>query len=297
MPLPESPPKPSASSSPASSPRDPAFTQFFTLVACFVGCATVFLTLPRAVLPQTLPVLMLDAQAVRDARDRDARVAEAALSSADAEALKKLHNLHLAIGRDEVRLPAHYDASLHRALWTQAERLSPEVRDRARIDSTDGALACLEAGVEPPEQNQETQCTSGLLGGFAEQLVRYGLRGEAGTRRAPEMSVRAAYKIRWNMLHQRPRLEGLARVEEQAFFGFVALHAQKIPLVERAQAAGSFYEAGGDRGAEAYAVFLFQGGAAEEARALLEHALEQRFELRLRNFSRGIALSLREADF
>ncbi len=268
--------------------RDTAFTQFFTLVVTFVGCAIVLLTVPRPAAPNTLPALSLDPRLLREAQALD--LAQAAREPTDPQAIAELGALYLDDGRDDTRGIATQNASRRRELSHRAERLSAEDRDTTRVRTTQRALACLQTASCARDERE------GLLGSFPVQTVRYGLRAESGRALAPQASVRAAYKMRWNMVHGRPQDEGLHRVEQQAFFGFLALHARSLPLPERANAAQAFYRLGGQRSAETYAVFLFQGGREAEGLDLMERAFEQRGELRLRNMTLAMALTLQAED-
>ncbi len=264
--------------------RDTAFTKFFTVVATFVGCAVVLLAVPRPALPNSLPALSLDAQLVREAEALDA--AQAARAPENVQVSTELEALYLEDGLDDVRGVASQNASRRRLMQQRAAQLSADDRDSLRAKTTTRALHCLATSrCAAPEHD-------GLLGAFPALTLRYGLRDIEGQLLAPALSLRAAYKVRWNMVHARPNDEGLSRAERQAFFGFLALHARSLPLPERASAAQAFYNVGGQRSGEAYAVFLFQGGRPEEALTVMQRALSQRDELRLRNMTLGMQLAL-----
>jgi hypothetical protein len=268
--------------------RDPTFTGFFTLVATAMSCAVLALAIPRAIVPNTLPALTLNPVEVGRALERDRGLAEQALAGPRVEEVRQLY---LDQGVADVEAPQTYDAERMRKLSFFSETLSPKERDTLRAQATERAMASLFEQADAPQGKERT----GLLGHFATQLIENGLRRQDGLWLAPELSVRAAYKIRWNLVHSRPTNEGLLPIERQAFEGFVALHGRAQSPRERAGAAHSFYEAGGKRAAEANAVWLYQGGLTELGLALLARAQEQRDELRTRNMRLGMLLALQDA--
>lgn len=269
---PEHTPSGSRAQGPAST-RDRAFTGFFSLVVTAMGCAVAALAVPRAIEPRNLPALVLDPRLSEEALDADHELAGKPTSFPHAEELK---DLYLAHGASELDATARYDADRLRRLAFFGGELKDGERNLLRAQATERAMAYLLEGSEGPEP-------AGLLGSFSASLKINGLLSEEGRMRAPLMSVRAAYKARWNLIHGRPQEEGLRPIELQALEGFKALHASRLPTQERADAARKFYEAGGKRGAEIYGVFLFQGGATEDGADLLERAYVQRGELRTRN--------------
>ncbi|MFT3926220.1 MAG: hypothetical protein QM778_26985 [Myxococcales bacterium] len=254
-------------------PRDRAFTGFFTLVACAVACAITALAIPRAIEPNVLPPLVLDDKLVEAVLEADRALAQRTPQFQRADELEQLYVAH---GLSELDPNARYDAGRQRRLSIYADGLSPTDRNLLRVRATERAMAALRTGGGGPEG-------AGQLGVFPRSLVEHRLVTAEGLFRAPWLSIRAAYKARWNLIHARAPHEGLAAVELQAFEGFKALHAELFPPQERALSAQRFHEAGGKRSAEAYGVFLYQGGALNDGTALLETAYAQRGELRLRN--------------
>ncbi len=265
--------------------RDRAFTGFFTLLATAVSCAVIALSLPRAIEPNTLPALTLEPAAVREALARDR-----AVSARDVEHrhAPELRALYLAQGLADVQ--ETFDADRKRRLHLFSDALTAEQRDTLRVQATERALSALFERADAPRGAERT----GLLGHFPTQLAESGLRAKEGTWIAPELTVRAAYKVRWNLVHGRPRDEGLSRVERQAFHGFLALHGRGLPPTARSESAQEFYDAGGRRSAEAYAVWLFQGGLPEQGLTFLERAMAQREELRTRNMRIAMLLALHQ---
>ena len=104
---------------------------------------------------------------------------------------------------------------------------------------------------------------------------------------APETTVRALYKARWNAIHRRPLVEGLTPIEEQAYWGWLALHASSADPSLRREALERFAEAGGSGTREAAALFQLLDGRPEQAAAALQELYASRGELRLRNLAIG----------
>jgi hypothetical protein len=96
------------------------------------------------------------------------------------------------------------------------------------------------------------------------------------------------YKVRWNMVHHLPQQAGLEPIEQQAFHGWIALHAGTVPSPRRAEAARAFYRAGGRRSAQALATWLYHGGDARAAFELMGRAHAQDRALFTRNYELGI---------
>jgi hypothetical protein len=104
---------------------------------------------------------------------------------------------------------------------------------------------------------------------------------------APELSVRALYKARWNSIHRRDLVEGMSRIELQAYWGWLALHGWGRPLEERENALVAFRNAGGFGAQEAAALMDLLEGHPERASKSLEDLCAATGELRLRNLALG----------
>jgi hypothetical protein len=274
--------------------RDRRFTLFFTLIAIAISGAILVLSVPRPVEPAQLPPLLLEEHAAQAAIAADRALATRPFSDAR---LEELESLYLAQGAAE--LPGAASgmsvAARRRRLKLYAEELlarkGPDGLAILRARSTEQAMGLL---LESSRALSDEQAA--LLGSFPGLMERYGLFDAAGTLRAHVLCVRAAYKARWNLIHQRPVTEGLSRVELHAYHGWMALHGGSIPLATRANAAAEFHRAGGAHGREAHAIFLFQGGALRQAEELFEQLLTQRDELRLRNMLLYTRLAARVSD-
>ncbi len=258
-----------------------AFRAAFALLATAVACSVVVLVAPRPVFPERLPALRLSAARVEAQLAQDRALAARAPRGPDVDRL-------LALYREEGKAELVPSSDLTRANELRAEvkraagalfaRLGPE-RTRALIAVTvEAALAALRRG----DQDDDAR---GLLGNFRSFLVRYGYLDVQGTLVAPEIALRAFYKARFNLICERPLAEDLAPIEIQAYQGWNALHASGLAAERRAAAARAFHEAGGAYSAEALAIWAYQGGSREEARALLRSEYERSGALRLRNMA------------
>ena len=116
-------------------------------------------------------------------------------------------------------------------------------------------------------------------------LQRYGLERD-GRLRAPRLAIRAAYKGRWNMLHDQPLEAGLSRVEKQAFEGWIVLVGdQAIPSGRRKRALEAYEAAGGRDAAEARGVLHFQRREYAQASEHFSALYDSTGVLRFRNYA------------
>ena len=284
---------------PAEKQREAAFRTTFLLLVVGLVCSIVVLVAPRPVQPSQLPALRLPGQALSAQRSLDRQQAirgEVLARDPDVAQLLKLYVqeglAELEIQHDLAKLAEQRSAltSLSRRLFL---RLG-ERDTRALIShTTDRALAGLfQAGVEARprvRERREDNETRGLLGSFPSLLARHGYVDREGRLLAPMLSIRALYKERFNKICERPLERDLSPIELMAYEGWNALHAGRVPAERRAQAAQEFFRVGGKHGAEAAAIWLFQGGAHAEALRLLRSESERTGELRLRNMALYIA--------
>ena len=110
---------------------------------------------------------------------------------------------------------------------------------------------------------------------------------------APHFVVRTIYKARYNLLAGLDRAHGFSPIEQQAYFGWLAFHAQSQPLSRRLQALDPYEQAGGQHAGEARAVLLFIGRRYGPAAAELQHAYERQPGARVRNYLMGARTAVR----
>jgi len=254
----------------------------WVVAASFVGA---LLAVPQPVDPWEMPSLVLDRSAVAEAIRVDRALAREAPDSAEAESLRSLFLDH---GRSEADPPyplTEYDrrqAALHRATQALVAKHGPVAFEAMRAQAAEELMRVLGDAAGEPEDDYER----GVLGGFPQILKEYGLI-HRGVLVAPEMSVRALYKARWNSIHRRNFVEGMSAIELQAYWGWLALHGWGKPLSDREEALVAFRDAGGFGAQEAAALMDLLAGRPDRASKSLERLHAASGELRLRNLALG----------
>jgi hypothetical protein len=254
----------------------------YALFALTIGCALVLLVVPRAIAPSELPTLTLPAAAVDRVMREDARRATAAPSSAPA---RELVQRFLEFGASEVA--AIEDARLgiqrRRVLHHLYDRVVAADGAAAALDLREQALARFEAALDlrlPKAQ------VNGVMGVFANVLSEHRATRN-GDEVAPHFVLRTLYKARWNRMMDLAADFGFAPVERVAYFGWLGIHADNLPLSARRQALLKYAAAGGPHAAEAQGVLAFLDHDYVQSIAALEHAYAEAPSLRLRNYLRG----------
>lgn len=243
------------------------------------------LAIPQPVDPWEMPSLVLDRDASSDAINLDQALANDVPDSAEARTLRSLFLDH---GRAEANPPypvREYDdrqAAIYHATRALIAKHGPLGFDATRAYAVQELVRVLDGGMHPPEDEYE----AGVLGGFPEILRRYGLIYR-GVLVAPELSVRALYKARWNSIHRRDFVEGMLPIELQAYWGWLALHGWGKPLSEREDALVAFGNAGGFGAQEAAALMDLLAGRPDRASKSLKRLYAVSGELRLRNLALG----------
>lgn len=246
------------------------------LVATAASCAAVLLALPRPTDPLPAPPLLLDSGAVAAAIAADE---EAATTAPDDEAARALERLFLEVGRsasggtDAPSAPRAQD--IRAALGAFAEAHGEEELAGLRARALSSLTLALRGELETDE-------ASGRLGVFPQMLANYGLSAD-GDITAPSFVVRSLYKARWNGIFGRELTDGMAPIEREAYYGWLALRAETIPPERRLAALEAWARASGRDATEAQAVLHFATG--DRARAAIEFqaAYEATGNLRLRN--------------
>ncbi|MBT8452474.1 MAG: hypothetical protein KJO40_10950 [Deltaproteobacteria bacterium] len=258
------------------------------LVAWLVaaGVAGGVLALPQPVDPWEMPSLVLDRAAVSDAIALDETLAEEAPDSEEAQALRSIFLDH---GSSEANPPyprREYDrrqAAIHHATNALIERHGEPAFEAMRARAVEEFMEVLDDGrLEAQSDSEEA-----ILGGVQEVFEQYGaVRGNVIV--APPLTLRVFYKARWNSIHRRPFVEGFSRIEKQAYWGWLALHAWGKPLGKREEALLAFRDSGGFGTPEAAALFDVLEGNPERGSNSLRRLYEASGQLRLRNFSLGV---------
>ncbi len=243
------------------------------------------LAIPQPVDPWEMPSLVLNRKAVAEQMRRNEALA-ATLS--DGEEVDRLRALFIGHGLAEVNPPyakVDYDtrqANIYRAIKALAEAQGPEAFGAMRARAIDDFMHLFGDG----RGKLDTEDDIGAVGGFREILGRYGAIYQE-VLIAPEMTVRALYKARWNLIHRMQATNGFSEIELQAYWGWLALHGWGVPLGERRDALVAYRDAGGANAKEASALFDLLEQRPEKAAKLLEALYVESRELRLRNLALG----------
>jgi hypothetical protein len=255
---------------------------------CWVAAAALAgatLAIPQAVDPWEMPSLVLDRQATSDAIRFDQSLAADAPQSPEAQTVR---SLFLAHGRAETNRPyplREHDrrqAAIHHAIQALLAKRGPSALAAMRARAVEDFVHVF-YDLTPEERSAEDLA---ILGGFTEIVARYGLvRGHVVI--APELTVRALYKARWNAIHRLPFTDGFSEIELQAYWGWLALHGWGQPLPKREEALLAFGDAGGAHVEEAAALFDLLGGRPDRAASSLQTLYSETGQLRLRNMSLG----------
>jgi hypothetical protein len=252
------------------------------LGAAFVGA---MLATPQAVAPWELPSLVLDREAASDAISFDRALALEVAESAEAETLRSLFLDH---GRAETNPPyevQEYDrrqAAIHAANIALIEAHGRTAFEALRAKDVEEFAEVFYETHGVPRDDEET----GLLGGFPTIATRYRVMVD-GRIVAPELTVRALYKARWNSVHRQPLTDGFSEIERQAYWGWLALHGWGSAIPMRLDALVEFRKAGGFGVEEAAALFAVLEGRPERGARSLDALYRDSGELRLRNLSLG----------
>lgn len=231
---------------------------------------------PMEAPPLELPALTLPPAAITAVREADAALTEPTGARADTrrtiygEANVAEHDATDYPGQAQIRA-----GRLGMALTALVEEHGEDAVAACRVADTERAMRALRGDVEEGSAVE-------ALGGFVRMMERYDMARD-GRQTAPAFVVRTALKARWNAVHGRALTEGLAPIELQAYWGWLALHATSAPPDRRLEALERYEAAGGPNAAEARGVLLFEAGDMAGAREAFEAAHAATGSFRLRN--------------
>ncbi len=252
------------------------------------------LAIPQPVDPWEMPSLALDRKAVAEEVRRNEALAA---SLPDSEEVDRLRALFVGHGLAEITPPylkVDYDsrqADIYRAIKGLTEKHGLEAFSAMRARAVDDFILVFEDGASTLEAEEDI----GAVGGFREILEKYGVIYRE-VLIAPEITVRALYKARWNLIHRVPATSGFSRIELQAYWGWLALQGWGVPLDQRMNALVAYHDAGGANAQEAAALFDLLEQQPEKAAKLLEALYFEGHELRLRNLALGAFHAARAAQ-
>ncbi|MDD9940941.1 MAG: hypothetical protein OXU20_07895 [Myxococcales bacterium] len=252
------------------------------LVVLAPACALVWFAWPRTLAPLQPPSLTLAAAPVLAALQADH---EAAARVPESKLIEALDENFLAQGRA--------DSGLQEPLVRHRERHKGRQQLLTRVVKEHGQEAVLALRARAVERfeallagRSDLAEAPGILGVFPNYLATQGVTRQ-GLDVTPRFVVRTLYKVRWNRLHGLERAHRFSQIEAQAYFGWLALHAFKLPVPQRLWALDAYERAGGQRAAEARGVLRFRNGEYAGAVEALEQAQAHDSSLRLRNYLRG----------
>jgi len=274
-----------------------AFTGAFALLVTALACSIVVLLAPRPVQPSQLPSLRLPRAAVEAELARDHELAKSARAFVDDPEVQHVLSMYREEGLAE--LASEVDMASLAAKRQELSSGGDRLFTRLGVERTQALVAwTTERALEAWASGADSSEARGLLGGFPSLLARYGythapsvagggarVETPRGFGEAPLLSVRTLYKARFNLIFERALDHDLRPLELMAYEGFNALHASGMPAERRARAAQAFFRVGGHDGAEAAAIWMYQGGARGPALALLRSEYARTGALRLRNMA------------
>lgn len=256
---------------------------FWVLATSLAGAT---LVAPQPVRPWELPSLRLDRKLADENAERDRRLSRAVPEGEGVETLRRLfleHGLAESEGTNTAADDDLRQVRIFRTLESVVKEHGPESVVALRAKATEDFIE----GFSSDPANPVGEETIGRRGAFVEMLERYGAMQD-GVVIAPETTVRALYKARWNAIHRRPLVEGLTPIERQAYWGWLALHATSAKIELRREALRQFAEAGGSGAQEAAALFHLLDGESELAVNALGDLYDAQGEIRLRNLALGV---------
>lgn len=254
------------------------FVAVIALILTAVACASVLFAVPRPA-PLELPVLYLERASV------DVQLAEdRALGAAPHSALtRELYRVLLEVGRWEFEqhVGSRNPPEVHAALRSRAEReIGAKGLKAVRAYATQRFMRALSDGLADADEER------GVVGAMFDFLLEHGYVTRDGALLAPELSVRASYKVRWNMIFEMEPTAGLSSIEQRAYHGFRALEAQAVPDLTRHEAFVALLQQGRDpRIEQAAAIWQARVG---QRRALVPYLEDPHATLRLRNMALGV---------
>lgn len=230
---------------------------------------------PVPAAPREMPPLVLDPRAVEAQLEADRRVAARAPDDEARLALYRESNVAEHEGSEPpARAHARGEALVAalRALTSeQGDDVIAALRARDVTRAEEALRGALPAGDRVAE-----------LGDFVSMMRRYGLaRGERQV--APRFVVSVTLKARWNALHRRELTEGFSPIEQQAYWGWLAVRGEGAPIELRLEGVERFAAAGGRSADEIRGVLLHDEGRLEEAHGAFEDAYSASPTFRLRN--------------
>lgn len=252
------------------------------LSAMAVACSSVLLAVARPV-PLELPVLALDPNLVREQLAEDARLAAGPASALAQEFYRVL----LEAGRAEYEQDFANSAAQQRHIEALRKRALPSQELRTmQAYATERFMRALSSRLSDIAEEH------GLVGAHYSFMLQHGYVAQSGNLLAPQLTVRATYKVRWNMLFGYASTAGLSRIERIAYEGFRALEAYAMPEHARYDALKELMRLAPEQFEEAVLIWQAQQGRPGALLEYMDAGAWKSASLRLRN----MALSTRRSE-
>ena len=260
--------------------REPlAAIALFVLSTAFAGLT---LARPRSVEPYEVPSLELSPSEVARAIAADEAAAKKAPHTPAAETLRAL-----LAHQGEMELVG---AEKFETYSKRREALAKGYAALASVLGESSALGLRAEAMNELDRALDLQLPLArakiVVGSLGQMLEREGASND-GQLTAPRFVARTLFKARWNLLHGLRPAHRFERIEQQAYFGWEALHAERLPIPQRVEALGGYAKAGGQRVQEALGVLLYQHQEYQQAAIALHNAYKSDPSLRLRNYVLG----------
>jgi hypothetical protein len=265
-------------------PRDPPFASLCALFATTLVCASVPFLLPRPGRLE-LPVLQLDRAAVQAQLAEDRALARPPRAPLAVELYRTL----LVRGRAEFAAGAVQLAVAKDVFAPLRGRIKRELGDEQlralQAYATERFMHALVRGIDDADEER------GVVGAQYSMFLLHGYIAPNGTWLAPELSLRATYKVRLNLLLGLAPTAALSHIEQLAYQGFRAFEAQALPPELRVEAFEELLQLAPDdaRAREGWLIARAEAGDGRALLAYLRSAQGEHASLRLRNSARSIS--------
>lgn len=262
---------------------------FYALFVLTAACILILCSIPRALAPSETPTLLLD-------RAKTAAVvsADRAARAPDTEAARELDKLFLEFGALENHTleKGPTPKVLAQLLAAAYEKVKRESGEPGVLAVRSAAVERLEAALALRLPDAETERVLGL---FPEALGKYAVTRN-GFEIAPHFVMRTLYKSRWNLAMGLEAEFKFQPVENEAYYGWLALHSSNLSPGARMLALQRYSAAGGGQIAEARGVLAFMSHDFKQAADVLDQAYRESSSLRIRNWQRGAQVAANAVD-
>lgn len=264
---------------------------YFAAIVIGVGvlCALALMLIPRTVQPTETPSLVLNPLEVNEQLAKDKELAD---KQVDERAYAIVDRAYREYGADSVAgaMPLQEARRKERERRTAIKRLEEtgdDAKSILRARAAEGVLDLITGKVGE-------QLTIERLGRFVHLMgQRSMVVGDKIV--APSFVIRTHFKARWNALFHLKPTDGFSEVEEQAYWGWIALNGNAIGPAGRLSALKKYRAAGGRDLPEAKATLYTLAGESMAASKIFSKLYDETGNIRIRNY-RNTAISMAAND-